>query len=290
MKTSLLYRILGIMFGAFLLAACGSKKQVAATDGGASAIDAATGLVSLDKIVQAVNENRQKETFAVAKVNLRLSSGDRKVALSGMLHMKRDDVIQMSLVSFGVVEVARIEVTKDYFMLIDKIGRQYVKASFRDLPFLKEAGVDFHTLQALFWDELFVPSGSNRLPSDAQFKKKMDGKHALLVNDDSKYAIVTFLVDALSALNLRTTVSPRTPDAEPYLTWHYAETGRLGANDFPTKHVITIANGRKPINATLTLTGVRSDDNWETRTDIVQRNYTEVSVQKLMSRIMSLTL
>ena len=40
--------------------------------------------------------------------------------------------------------------------------KQYVKATYNDLAFLKNNGLNFYSLQALFWNELFLP-GNNQL-------------------------------------------------------------------------------------------------------------------------------
>ena len=243
----------------------------------------------LKHIVETVNANRQDETFATAKMNLALSSGDKSISVGGTLRMKRNDVIQLSLVTFGIFEVARIEMTPEYFMGIDKVNKQYVKAAYADVSFFKNAGIDFYTMQALFWDELFVLGAGKATPTDKQFKKSMDGERAKLTNDDSKLAVLSFFVNMASGTIRQTTVSPHTEGASPYLTWKYNDFGSLGKKSFPTWNRLTIGGSSKPIKATLVLSNLKNNSDWETRTETPSRNYTEVTVDKLMSRIMSLT-
>ena len=271
-----------------LLAACASKKQAVTTT--TVTTEVTEPVVSpLQDIVKTVNANRQDETFATAKINLALSSSEKSISVGGTLRMKRDDVIQLSLVSFGIFEVARIEITPEYFMGIDKINKQYVKASFEDVSFFKRAGIDFYTLQALFWDELFLPGAGKKMPTDKQFKKSMDGERAKLTNADSQLAVLSFFVNIASGLNRKTVVSPHAEGSSPYLTWEYTDFGSLGKKSFPTWHRLSIASGSKPINAILTLSNLKNDSNWETRTDTPGRNYKEMTVEKLMSSILSLT-
>lgn len=130
-----------------LLIACGTRKHATASG------STENGIVHQQASNQSLDANQQKETSVTAKLRLDLSSGERSLSVGGMLRMKRNDVIQLSLVTFGILEVARIEMTPDYFMLIDKVGRQYVKASYSQVPFLRDADVDFYTIQAYFWDE-----------------------------------------------------------------------------------------------------------------------------------------
>ena len=72
--------------------------------------------------------------------------------------MKRDDVIRLQLMAFGFVEAGRIEMTKDYVLIMDRINKQYLKAPWMSVDFLRNSGMNFQTLQALFWNELFRPN------------------------------------------------------------------------------------------------------------------------------------
>ncbi|MBR4188082.1 MAG: DUF4292 domain-containing protein [Bacteroidaceae bacterium] len=280
-------KLTALLLCTLLLASCGTKKHATSPDNTAG-IEAGNAS-PLQHIVQNVNANRQDETFATAKASLTLAAADKSIALSGTLRMKRNDVIQISLTTFGILEVARIEVTPDYFMAVDKMGRQYVKAAYDDVSFLKTAGISFHTLQALFWDELFLLASGNTAPTEKQFKKELEGEQARLTNADSRLAVLTFLVDASTGIIRQTTVAPHTKGASPYLTWDYAEHANLGNKSFPTKHLITVANGSKPIKATLSLSNLRNDSDWETRTN-VSSSYKEITVDKLLSRITNLSI
>ena len=63
----------------------------------------------------------------------------------------------------------------------------------------------------------------------------------------------------------------------------------VGGKSLPTKHSITIPTSKKTIKADLTLSNLTTDSEWEKRTQVSSR-YKEVSVDELISRIMSLSL
>ena len=268
-----------------LLASCGTKKQTVSTS---TVAPEETTVSSLQHIVETVNANRQDETFATAKLNLSLYSNSKSASVGGTLRMKRNDVIQLSLVTFGIFEVARIEMTPDYFLGIDKMGKQYVKAAWQDVSFFKSAGIDFYTLQALFWDELFVLGAGKSVPSEKQFKKSMDGEGVSLTNADSQLAVLSFSVSPASGLIRKTTVSPHAQGASPYLTWQYEDFGSLGKKSFPIRHALTTGGNSKSITAHLQLSNLKNDSGWETRTNISDRSYKEISVEKLLSLITKL--
>lgn len=215
------YKFLILFLCALLAVSCGTKKRATAS---VAADTAQTQVKPADAIPQ-------EEACVTAKLSLTLLNGDKSVAVGGALRMKRDDVIQISLVTFGILEVARIEATPDYFLLVDKMGKQYVKAAYNDVPFLKSANVDFRTLQAYFWNEQTAPSPA----------------------------------------------------------WERSDFVSLGGRTFPTRHIITIPRGSKQTRATLTLSNLRNDSDWETRTQVSAR-YREVPVDELMTRIMTLTM
>lgn len=158
-----------------LLASCRSKKEVVSTTTTVSD-NTTIGVPPSQGDKQPADAKQQEETCVTAKVRLELSSNGKSTSVGGMLRMKRNDVIQLSLVTFGVLEVARIEMTPEYFLLVDKMGRQYVKASYNDVSFLRDADVDFYTIQSYFWNEQtsnysgweqsnFVTVGGRSLPT-----------------------------------------------------------------------------------------------------------------------------
>ena len=158
-----------------LLASCRSKKEVVSTTTTVSD-NTTIGVPPSQGNKQPADAKQQEETCVTAKVRLELASNGKSTSVGGMLRMKRNDVIQLSLVTFGVLEVARIEMTPEYFLLVDKMGRQYVKASYNDVSFLRDADVDFYTIQSYFWNEQttnysgwersnFVTVGGRSLPT-----------------------------------------------------------------------------------------------------------------------------
>ncbi|MBQ5936527.1 MAG: DUF4292 domain-containing protein [Bacteroidaceae bacterium] len=166
---------LSVLMLCILLASCRSKKEVVSTTTTVSD-NTTIGVPPSQGNKQPADAKQQEETCVTAKVRLELASNGKSTSVGGMLRMKRNDVIQLSLVTFGVLEVARIEMTPEYFLLVDKMGRQYVKASYNDVPFLRDADVDFYTIQSYFWNEQttnysgweqsnFVTIGGRSLPT-----------------------------------------------------------------------------------------------------------------------------
>ena len=148
-------RLIMILLPALLLAmaSCRSAKTVEG-----SKPQAATKALDKQEMVGKVAAVSHADTrFVTSKVKLSLGLGGKEMSLSGNLRMKRDDVIRLQLVALGLIEAGRIEFTPDYVLVMDRINKQYIKVNYSEVAFLRESGLNFHSLQSLFWNELFKP-------------------------------------------------------------------------------------------------------------------------------------
>ena len=162
-----------------MLASCGSKKK--AVEETTKPVISSTQTQFLDK----VTNNAQQARFITSKVKFSVQVGEQDISLTGNLKMKRDSVIRLQLMAFGFVEAARLEFTKDYVLIMDRINKQYLMAPYMQIDFLRNSGLNFYTLQALFWNELFQPNHS-KLTAEDMHKFTMNTDTG---NDD---AIVSF--------------------------------------------------------------------------------------------------
>ena len=173
-----------IMTVPLLLTACHSKKNVVT-----EAVPQATESVAQTEILTKVAENTQATQFVSSKVKFSIEIGPQQVSLTGNLRIKRDDVIRLQLMAFGFVEAGRIEFTKDYVLIMDRINKMYMRAPYNYIDFLRNSGINFYTLQALFYNELFKP-GEKKIDL-----KNMMGYHTVLNDED---AIITLEQDKMS--------------------------------------------------------------------------------------------
>ncbi|MFW5552910.1 MAG: DUF4292 domain-containing protein, partial [Prevotella pectinovora] len=104
-----------------------------------------------------VTDNAAYARNIVSKIKFTMNTGSKDITVAGSLHMRKDEVIRIQLTPFGIMEAGRLEFTKDYVLLVDRIHKEYVKTSYDSVDFLQRNGLDFYALQALFWNQLFVP-------------------------------------------------------------------------------------------------------------------------------------
>lgn len=98
---------------------------------------------------------RPNEPLSVtAKVAAKASTDDFDKSVGGTLRMQRDHVVQLSLTKFGI-EGARLVFTPDSMIVLDRINKRFVKASYNDLQryLPDEKPLQFKDVQAFFWND-----------------------------------------------------------------------------------------------------------------------------------------
>lgn len=82
--------------------------------------------------------------------------------LNGQLRMRRDHCVQLSVSMLGLMEIARIEFLPDRVMVIDRVNSQYVVCHYADIPYRNQLGLDFETIQSIFWNKVFSAGRETR--------------------------------------------------------------------------------------------------------------------------------
>ena len=138
-----------LLLALLLLTACGSQKKVIEPP-----LDGPTMTLTFnaDRHMKSLMDNRLSVENVTAKVRVRVAMGDRSISTTGTLRMRRNDVIQISLVDplVGIAEVGRMEFTPTNVLIIDRFNKQYIDVPYAEVSFLQRANVDFNTLQSLF--------------------------------------------------------------------------------------------------------------------------------------------
>lgn len=146
-----------------MLASCHSSKKVTADTGNVgevTTVSTATNTNNSTKGKDNSATNTKKRTIAAgtnftAKVKVSLTRGEQNISTNGMLRMRYDDVIQLTLVDpiLGITEVGRMELSPDSMLIIDRINKRYVSTQYDQFSATKSRNIDFNTIQELFWNE-----------------------------------------------------------------------------------------------------------------------------------------
>lgn len=286
----LIFRLLAFALVVMVMTSCRSSKQTEKTDISNISIGTMPSSVAAKgSVVEKVLANRSDSKTVTAKLGLQLVAGSRDVSIGGSLRMKRDDVIQLSLVFLGLFDVGCMEFTPDYILVMDRMNHQYIKVNYKEVDFFRESGLNFQVFQSLFWDELFLLGEQGNKIKDSHFQVTRAEQQVTLTNTDSRWVALNFLLNALENRVSQTSILPKqNQSSTASLTWKYLSYGKLGEQEFPSRMQVDINTGKKPVQATISLSNLRTDANWETRTKIDTNKYTAVSLETVFNRIMKL--
>ena len=284
--------ILAAMLMAVFLWGCKTSKT-AMQGSGASSIEALSEQANINYL-RNISDNYQYAQNLTAKIKFSAEMDSQDLTLSGNLRMKRDDVIQISLVAFGIIEAARFEFTPEYAMIIDRINKRYVKEKYSNIDFLKANGLDFYCLQALFWNELFCP-GTNKIEEGnlGLFSvSQTTSNPTVMLKETAKpqtalMKATTFSWDTNRDNSKVTAAKVSFTDEKSrnsYLDWKYSSFSTLSKRLFPMQHDIEIETPSLHLNAGITLSNTGTNNDWETRTNLSGK-YTKVAIEDILKSL-----
>ena len=284
MKTSNFLKI-ALMAMPLMLASCGSKKKV---------VEEPKPVVVNTEETQFLNkvtDNAQTAKFITSKVKFTVEVGSQNITLTGNLKMKRDDVIRLQLMAFGFVEAARLEFTKDYVLIMDRINKQYLKAPYMSIDFLRNSGLNFYSLQALFWNELFQPNRTKLTAEDlTKFSANLDGGEDVVIAFESEKIDYSWLINRNNRLIKMTNILYKDRfNGNTQLNWDYDNFKLLESTNkqFPNDMNAVLTTQKKEVKLGIKLNYVKHESEWETRTEISNK-YREVSIDEILQRFMAL--
>lgn len=266
-----------ILFG---LSACRSAKQAAE---GTATPGTEQDTEWVDKMAGAA----LKDGILTSKMNLALKMGGKSLSVGGNCNLKRDELIQLSLVFMGMMEVGRLEFTPQYMMLVNRMEKQYVKASYSEVPYLLDAGIDFYSLQALFWGDLFVP-GCGSSWNDSDFSVSRTNESVVLTTQPSGLLQCRFVVDLLTGLLRNTSVASPAKLVSPRLDWTYRHFAAVEQKSFPDKMRLSIHDAGKIYTADFSLDNLKLNAKKVEPTQEPGGKYKKVAPERIFKQLMKL--
>ena len=275
---------------------CGTKRAALDSTTSATKQTKSVGDAMADKadFMRKVKANEVDAQSITAKIKFTLRDGVKDMSVGGSLRMKKDEVIRIQLTPFGLMEVGRIEFTKDYVLLMDRMNKEYIKAGYADVGFLQRNGLDFYALQALFWNKLFMPGKAEvtdkALDSFGVTTDNPAGNNTISL----KYGDLDYQWSADRTTgqikSVDVTYGNNRPDATS-VTCTYGSFEKLGTKKFPTDITLMLKSSalKKGTNIAVNLSAGKldTDSDWETFTS-VSGKYRQVDVEDVIKRLLKL--
>ena len=108
------------------------------------------------KIVTLVQSAQPNYTTAnVSKMNINLQAGELNLSSPAACRIYRDSVIHLSVQPFMGIEMFRLELSKPYVRVIDKMNNMYYEMTYAEMTKLWGVTLNFFDLQAAVTNQLF---------------------------------------------------------------------------------------------------------------------------------------
>lgn len=292
-------KILMISAVAMLMASCASKKdftkQLQAATKQKQADEPVTSAVKQLTFVQKVSDNQVYTKNIVGSMSLNLQAAGKNITLPGSIHMRKDEVIRLQVfIPLLGSEIGRLEFTPDYVLVIDRMHKEYVKADYNQLDFLRNNGLTFYSLQALFWNQLLLPGKQKVGETDLK-------KFAADLSTSEKYVPVTLQngnmnyrwnADKVSGQINETMVTyTSATHGVSVLNCSYSDFRSVGVKQFPAKQVFQFTTNatasQQKGHASISMDEVNTDDKWEAHSTVSDR-YKKVEAKDVLGKILKM--
>lgn len=258
------------------MAGCGSKK--AATEGTSSTVEKHNGgNVQALAFVQKVANQKVSTQNIVGKMSLNVQMGSKNITVPGSLHMRYGEVIRIqAFIPLLGSEVGRIEFTPDYVLVIDRMHKEYIKEDYNKVDFLKNNGLNFYSLQALFWNQLFMPGTKSISEANLlDFGVTEAGNSKNITLKKGNLNIVWNADNANGRISTAKATYSSLTQGKSSLNWTYSNFKAVAGKMFPAYQKFTFATtaikNQSNISLTIDMDGVKTDSKWEAKSEISKR-------------------
>ncbi|WP_300725575.1 DUF4292 domain-containing protein [uncultured Bacteroides sp.] len=257
-------------------ASCSSSRKAVKTP----MIGDLTGTAYMEKVIEL-----SPEWKAVSgKVGLNLSlDGSKNMKVNATFRLKRDESIQFSIAPILGIEVARLEVSPDGLLALDRMNKRYVKVSFDELSKMAHTDLSYNIIQSLFLNEIFLPNKKQLSASDADaFNVTLKDAQAMLEVKASKILSYCFYTTVNEGLLQESTIAI---DGTPYqLNWKYSDFNKLNTRQFPNQMQLNVKGTGKQMLLGMKFSRLSVNGDWDARTEIPSR-YERIEIKDLVKML-----
>lgn len=309
MKMKNILKCATIVAAMALTASCASKKSIGettqlnpnTTTGTATTGKNTTGKTtdknaekSALQFVERVAANKLSTDNIVASGDFTLQMGSKDITVPAKLSMRKDECIRIQLLMPILrSELARLEFTPDYVLLVDRYHKEYIKAAYSEVSFLANNGISFYSLQALFWNQLTAPGAKHVEGNELKkFDVTTDNGNSVSINLAKGNFTYSWGADPNTALINNAEITYRSAaHGTSTLKWQYGNFKSVGTKRFPTTQQFgfnTNYGGKdRSAQVTIEMSTPKTSADWDAKTE-VSGKYRKVEVEALLRKLTSL--
>lgn len=236
-----------------------------------------SGTEYMEKVIE-WTPSRQNLT---ARTRLEINAGSASpISVNANMRIRRGEIIRITVAPFLGIEVARIDITPEKLLAIDRVNKRYVELGFGELSGMLNTELDFNILQSLILNEIFIPGREKLSESDAgKFNLSPYGNQAKLQVKGTKRIGYSFLTSATDGRLEETVISLK---GLPYsLHCRYSDFTMLGNDVFPQYIEMQSEGTGKKYSLSMKLSRLGTDSDWDAKSEVSSK-YKKISIQELL--------
>ena len=179
-------------------------------------------------------------------------------------------------------------------LVVDRLHKQYVKEDYNKLDFLRANGLDFYALQALFWNQLFLPGKKTVGEGDvSKFKADLNGTaQNVPISLNSGSLAYQWNADRQSGqINDVKASYASAQHGKSTLTMKYSNFKALGTKAFPTYEELcfqtTATKKAQKVTMILDMDDPSTSSKWSTETTLPSK-YKQIEATDIFSKLFSM--
>ncbi len=278
MKQNIYIKYVYIILVTAVITACSSSRKTveAPIIGGLKSSDYVEKVIGMSPFWQSLSGK--------VVLNLSLEQG-KSTKINATFRLKRDESIQLSVAPLLGIEIARLEISPDGILGLDRMNKNYVKVSFEEVSRWARTDLSFSILQSLFLNEFFIPGKPQVEVADADvFRISLVDGRALLETEDERHLTYSFFISPDQGLLQESRIGL---SGTPYmLQWKYDAFRTLDGHAFPERMCLSVSGGNKPAILDMKFSRLNVGGDWEVHTKIPAR-YAQVKVEDLLKLLTS---
>lgn len=260
---------------ALVVASCSSTRKLERQP----MIGGLTGQAYIEKIIELSPEWKSLN----GKVALNLDLGGKPMKVTATFRLKRGESIQLLVAPLLGIEVARLEISPDGLLVLDRMNKRYVQVSFDEVSRWAHTELNYTILQSLFLNEVFLPDRTRLTPEDADaFNVTLDGDDATLSVKAARTLSYLFRTSATQGLLEESSIAV---SGTPYvLNWRYSDFAELDNKLYPRQMKLDVGGVDKPVKLDMQFSRLSVNGEWESRTEVSSR-YTRIGMEDIIKML-----
>ncbi len=149
------------ILAALLVTACGSSRKISDIGQTPSANAPSSKPVTTKPATTQPATKQQQPAVKqfMSDIDLTVGMGKDHYNLGGKVAMKRGQVVRLNLTFMGFIEVGVIEFTPEYILVVNRMGKEYTKATYDSIEELRKNNVTFSRIEETAWQNLYAENG-----------------------------------------------------------------------------------------------------------------------------------